>query len=239
MKLRAFNIPIKIKLKDFSFKYRELYRSNYEVVFQTTPKSYLIVFAFGAYVCIDMRADLEEKMHETFNPGISTPIPEEYVISNDTINLNLIRITSLVLAQSIAITSAEELTEDMLEKTIVYSKALKRTGTFPTNRTELIKFIGFCTTTRQEILSNLYINGSIPEEAWEDHNLEKLFLKLKDQYDLESRFRGLNQSLDSIKSSIEIILDLINARRSFVGEWIIISLIAFEIIMSIADKIWR
>lgn len=243
MKLRAINIPNRIKFKEVCslFQYESIYSNNYEHVYRVQDDQYLIIYSFGVYVLAGTIGKETNKIIKKFKQIADYTdkfeTEDEHMIVSDSIPE--IRIASLVLAQSVALNYFENIIEDILEKTLVYSKALKKDGNYPTNRTELLKFIGFCATVRQEILSNIYVSGTLPDDAWDDPKLEKLFLKLKDIFDIEPRFRSINLSLDSIRSSNEIMVDLIHARRSFIGEWTIISLIAFEIIMSIIDKIWR
>jgi required for meiotic nuclear division protein 1 len=241
MHLKAVNIPAKINLKEINkhINYEQVYVSTSEIVFRPNPDQYLIVYGFGVIVLINIPPKTSTKLIKKFK-NMAEPSPHEVEETHEIVNtedLREIRIISLILAQSVNLEFFEQLTADMLDKTIVYSRALKKSGTYPTSEKELIKFIGFCATTRQEILSNLYIDGTIPTDAWEDQRLERLFNKLKDQYDLESRFRGLNLSLDSIKSSMEIMVDLVKHRKAMYAEWLIIGFFAFEVGVTIIEKL--
>jgi uncharacterized Rmd1/YagE family protein len=243
MKLRAINIPNRIKFKEICslFHYETVYSNNYERVYKIQDNQYLIIYSFGVYVLAGISGKEATKITKRFKQILNYTdkfeAEESYEIVSD--DIMSVRISSLVLAQSVALEYFENLIEDILSKTLVYSNALHKHGSYPTNRTELLKFIGFCATVRQEILSNIYVSGTLPDDAWDDPRLEKLFLKLKDTFDIEPRFRSINLSLDSIRSSNEIMVDLIHHRKSMVVEWTIIILISAEILINIVDKIWR
>jgi uncharacterized Rmd1/YagE family protein len=243
MKLRAINIPNRIKFKEICnlFHYETIYSNNYERVYKVQDNQYLLIYSFGVYVLADISGKEATKLTKRFKQILNYTDKfeaiEELVIASD--DIMSIRISSLVLAQSVALEYWEQMVDDCLDKTLVYSKALHKHGKYPTNRDELLKFIGLCATVRQEILSNIYVSGTLPDDAWDDPRLEKLFLKLKDTFDIEPRFRSINLSLDSIRSSNEIMVDLIHNRRNMIGEWIIIGLIGIEIVLTLVDKIWK
>ena len=153
-------------------------------------------------------------------------------------DLDYIKIFSLVLAESVAIEAFENSTQQILIQSTGYSRELKRTGKYSASKAELLKFIGFVMTTRQDILSNLYISDS-PDETWDDFMLEKIFNKMMNMFDIEPRFRSLNLSLNSIQASVEIMVDLLNTKRAHFMELCIIGLIAFEIVWAFAEKIFK
>jgi len=244
MKLRAINIPNRIKFKEICnlFHYETIYSNNYERVYKVETDKYLIIYSFGVYVLVGIEGKEANQLIKRFKKITDYTdkfqAEETYDInSNDSITT--IRISSLCLAQSVALEFWENTIESVLDKTLIYSKALSKDGKYPTNRTDIIKFIGFCMNVRQEILSNIYVSGTLPDEAWDDPKLEKLFLKLKDIFDIEPRFRSINLSLDSIKSSNEILLELITNNKNVKLEWLIIILIAAELIISLVGKVFH
>lgn len=253
MLARAISIPTKLRLKDLSsfLKYKKLYQSNYEVIFEYTANRYVILYSFGACVLINMPPKdtlrviqkLQNRIPEFTDFGLDETyrikiIPDSDIkivhthITLPEFKLEYIKILSLILAESVAIESYEQITEAILLETAKYSDGLRSKGVYPTRQKELLKFIGFCISVRQDILSNLYIVDN-PDETWNSPILEKMYLKLKDQFDIEPRYRSLNMALNSIQESIELMVNLLQARKSNALELWIIALIAFEIIMSL------
>ena len=126
----------------------------------------------------------------------------------------------------------ENLIQNLLEKTNTFSKKLQRQGRMLESSEDLIKFIGLCLDTKQEIISNLYIVDS-PDETWENVELDKLHQELKTMMEIDVRYRALEYKIKIIQESVDVIVDLSKSKRETMLEMIIILLITFEIIISI------
>src|SRR5207247_11181463 len=134
---------------------------------------------------------------------------------------------SALIAQSTALEYDGILVENLLDRTGKYSRRLEKDGDYFEKSQELLKFIGMCMSTRQDIISNLYIVDS-PDEVWENNDLERLFTDLKAVLDIDVRYRALEHKIEIIQESIEIIVDLTKSHRMTQLELEIIALIAIE-----------
>lgn len=143
-----------------------------------------------------------------------------------------IKIVCMLLAESTALEYYENLIENLLHKTNKFSKTLRRQGKMLESTQDLIKFIGLCLDTKQEIISNLYIVDS-PDETWENVELDKMHQDLKVMMEIDVRYRGLEYKIKIIQESVDVIVDLSKSKRETFLELTIILLIAFEIIISI------
>jgi uncharacterized Rmd1/YagE family protein len=258
MILKAININPKIKLKSLSsiFPYERVYTSNYEVIFKTSENSYIVLYSFGVYVLVNtsdeiahsFMVQIKEQLKDyeignyddTYNIEIDTDSVPKIGFNKATLpsfSLEHIRIISLILAESVALDAFEEKTENILDKCISYSRVLQKNGKYPKINSELLKFVGFAMATRQEILNNLHVTDA-PDETWNNIELERIFLKMKEMFDIESRFMSLDLSLNAIQDSLELIANFMQARKSHNVEWMIVILILIEILMTIYDKIF-
>lgn len=256
MLVQAVNIPTKIKFKELigKFKYKRILQSNYEVIFEYKRGQYIVLYSFGVCVCINLPAKVADnllKKLQTLFPELKENIlgdtyrmkiiPESKVkvmhkyTSVPEFNIEYARIVSLALAESVALEYFEYQTEKILDKSAAYSNQLQAKGSYPTNQKELLKFIGFALATRQNILSSLYLTDS-PDETWENPVLDKMFLQLKDQFDLDQRYRSINLSLNSIQEGINVMIELIRSHKATVMELWIIGLITFEIVLSLVFR---
>jgi hypothetical protein len=138
----------------------------------------------------------------------------------------------MLLAESTALEYYEILIENLLVRINSFSKTLRRQGRMLESTEDLIKFIGLCMDTKQEIISNLYIVDS-PDETWESVELDKMHQELKAMMEIDLRYRGLEYKTKIIQESIEVIVDLSKSKRETLLEMIVILLITFEIIISI------
>ena len=65
--------------------------------------------------------------------------------------------------------------------------------------------------------------------------LERLYAKLEDEYEIEERHRALERKLDLISRTAETVLDLLQTQRSIRVEWYIVILIVIEILLTLYE----
>lgn len=167
-------------------------------------------------------------------PGVNKVYFDRVVVP--ALSHELIKIGCMLLAESTALEYYEVLIQNLLEKTNTFSKKLQLQGRMLESTEDLIKFIGLCLDTKQEIISNLYIVDS-PDETWENVELDKVHGDLKAMMEIDTRYRALEYKIKIIQESVDVIVDLSKSKRETLLETIIILLITFEIILSIIK--WR
>ncbi|MCM2279826.1 MAG: RMD1 family protein [Oligoflexia bacterium] len=235
--------------------------SNYELIVRYSEDSYLFVYKYGSVVFFNVPEEIQErelrKLQECRVPtdavqapagGTGSPTdvfllevqpgagPGAKVyfdrIVAPSLSYQIVKIACMLLAESTALEYYEVLIENLLEKTNTYSKKLQRQGRMLESSEDLIKFIGTCLDTKQEIISNLYIVDS-PDETWESVELDRVHQELKNMLEIETRYRALEYKIKIIQESVEVIVDLSKSKRETLLEMVIIFLIAFEIVLSI------
>ena len=255
--IRAYHIAERLRLREVRDKlgYTPREFSNYEMVVQAPgDEAYLLVYNFGSLVFFNVaEKDIEIEMarlSEFRTPSDTMRTNDNFVIEiSDSgqnkalfdklevraLTYDSIKIASVLLAQSTALEYYEILIENLLEKTSKFSRRLEKEGRYLEKSEDLIKFIGMCLNTRQDIIANLYIVDS-PDEIWENNDLERLFTDLKAILDIDVRYRALEHKIEIVQESIEIIVDLTKSHRTTQLELIIIALFAVDIIISIFFK---
>ncbi|MFZ9596718.1 MAG: RMD1 family protein [Bdellovibrionia bacterium] len=148
------------------------------------------------------------------------------------LSFEIVKIVCMLLAESTSLEYYEILIENLLVQINAFSKTLRKQGRMLESTEDLIKFIGLCMDTKQEIISNLYIVDS-PDETWESVELDKMHQDLKGMMEIDTRYRALEYKIKIIQESIEVIVDLSKSKRETLLEMVIILLITFEIIISI------
>jgi uncharacterized Rmd1/YagE family protein len=265
-RIKAIHIAEKLRLKDLREKFTQpsFEFSNYELIVRYSPDSYLFVYNYGSVVFFNVPEDLQERelssiqeyrvpsdqgratdvfllevQDPTLTPG--TPPPTGTKVYFDrvvapTLSFAVVKIVCMLLAESTALEYYEILIENLLVKINSFSKTLRRQGRMLESTEDLIKFIGLCMDTKQEIISNLYIVDS-PDETWENVELDKTHQELKTMMEIDVRYRALEYKIKIIQESVDVIVDLSKSKRETLLEMVIILLITFEIIISIVK--WR
>ncbi len=225
------------------------------MVVQYSEDSYLFVYNYGAVVFFNVPEDVQEKelsaIQEYRVPAIQARADDVFLLEiqdvqsapgtkvyfdrvvTSALSYAVVKLVCMLLAESTALEYYEILIQNLLEKTNVYSKKLQSQGRMLESTEDLIKFIGMCLDTKQEIISNLYIVDS-PDETWENSELDKVHKELKTMMEVDIRYRALEYKIKIIQESVEIIVDLSKSKRETMLEMTIILLIAFEIVLSIA-----
>lgn len=255
--INAFHLTEKIKLKDLSssLDLQPLYLTVWEAVFRFSDESYFFIYNFGSIVFFNVPEETQKvilekskKVNLPERPGYTTTDTFSVDVSGEDkhevgfnkavikdLTYQKIRLICMVIAESAALEYFELIVDDLLERTHVISDSLRTKGRLIKESKQLIKFIGFCLTTKQEIIANLYVVDA-PDEVWEDQVLDRLYGELKRMFEIETRYRVLEYKLKLIQESMEIIVDLSKSFRATMLELIIIGLIAFEVLMTLFGK---
>ncbi|PZF74821.1 RMD1 family protein [Taibaiella soli] len=153
-------------------------------------------------------------------------------------NVDALRLVMLNVSQSVALDYYSEQTAKLLEETNAHTRTLEQKGTLNVSGKKLQKFIGKTLNLKNRISENLYILDS-PPETWEDEELNRIDLGLKRTFDLQERFKSIEESLQIVKENLELFKDIMQYRKSTLLEWIIIILILVEVLNLFAEKIFR
>lgn len=263
--IKAIHLAERIRLKDLREKLSSspVEFSNYEMVIRYTDDSYLFIYNFGSVVFFNVPEDLQtleigriQEVLQTQDRNLSShetsrasdlfmmevqPEAQGNKVYFDRIvvkerSFAILKITCMLLAESTALDDYEQLVEKLLVQANVYSKRLRNEGRLLRGTRELIQFIGLCLDTKQEIISNLYIVDS-PDETWENVDLDKAHQDMKLMMEIDTRYRALEYKIKIIEESLDVMIDLSKSRRATVLEMVVIILIAFEIVLTLVERI--
>jgi required for meiotic nuclear division protein 1 len=148
------------------------------------------------------------------------------------------RLIMLNVSQSVALDFYNEHTDQLLKETNHYTLSLEKNGTLGLGGKSLKQYIGRTLNLKNRIAENLYIFDS-PDETWDDEYLNSLDQGLKKNFDLQSRYRSIQEDLAIVKENLELFKDLLQYRNSNMLEWIIIILILVEVVNLFVEKVIR
>jgi uncharacterized Rmd1/YagE family protein len=72
-----------------------------------------------------------------------------------------------------------------------------------------------------------------PDVLWDHPELERLYARLEDEYELVERSRAMERKLALISGTAGTLIELVQNQRSVRLEWYIIGLIGLEILLSL------
>ncbi len=102
----------------------------------------------------------------------------------------------------------------------------------------LLEQIGEALKLQQRLAGRVDLDDK-PDVLWDHPELERLWVKLVDEYDLPARSRAIGRKLEVIRETADTITELIATRTSHRLEWYIIALIALEVVLGLYDRFWK
>ncbi|HSB93870.1 MAG TPA: RMD1 family protein [Flavitalea sp.] len=225
-----------------------------ELFYRYSNDKLLYIFKYGVICFMNFSLQEQQELINSITPffrkALENPLNEGFIVetnaetpvlgfnkisipNNDT---NTLRIIMLNVSESVALDYYSELTNRLLEETNQHTLILQRKGKLDITGKNLRKYIGKTLFLKNQISENLYIFDS-PTETWESEDLTKVDTGMKRTFDLQERFRNIQDELGIIRENLELFKDIMHHRHSNLLEWIIIILILVEVLNLLIEKI--
>lgn len=148
-----------------------------------------------------------------------------------------VKIVSLALAQSVALDFFENRIREVLAQTEPIVIRMRETGSLALSEKGIIQAVGFVMEVRANVLASLTLFDD-PPEAWESAPIARLVTRLYDHFDLEERLSAIKEKVGYLTDLNSTFLNLLGNRKSRNLEWIVIVLIAIEIVLFFLAEFW-
>lgn len=162
-------------------------------------------------------------------------IQRDHLFIHDDAPLHLLAV-SHALAQSVKLSSFEALVTATMQSTSHIPRMLMEKGVTNLSRRQLAKIRGKLFLTKSDIIVR-YDLLDTPEFFWEYPELETLYQKIAHYLEIRNRTQVLSTRLETVHELFEMLADEQKHKHSSTLEWIIIWLIAVEIIIFIVNDI--
>lgn len=168
----------------------------------------------------------EDRVEHSGAIVISEPTPERLQLLAD------------ILGKNAVLDHYEKRVALVFDRIDPLAATLQRKGDFGSKGKELLQQIGGVLLTQQRMVGRVEVLEK-PEVLWDRPTLERIYLRLEDEYELKERSRILDRKLDLIARTSETLLELMQNRRTMRVEWYIVILILIEILLSLVDMALR
>ena len=135
------------------------------------------------------------------------------------------------LAKSVALASDERDVTKVFGVIEPFAVELAAHGRTRRNRIEILKLVGNALLVQHRVSGRVAV-AEKPDALWDRPDLERLYARLEDEYELKERVETLDRKLAVIADTAETLADIIDTRRSLRLEVIVVLLIAIEIATS-------
>ena len=209
-----------------------------------------VLFRYGAVVFLNMTMEEEAAFLERLSSRIGgrlTPPEEESAIvellgeTDDQVgsggpihvrDMSMARllVVSDVLAKSVVLAHDEREVAKVFETIEPFVRELASSGKFFRNRRGILKLIGEALLVQHNVSGRVAITDK-PDALWDRPDLERLYARLEDEYELIGRVKALYRKLEVVADTADTLADIIDTRRSLRLEIIVVLLIGFEIVI--------
>ena len=134
-----------------------------------------------------------------------------------------------VLSDALILDYYEGYIASLFDKLEPLAEHLKNEGKCGAHSKTLTKLIGEILLTLVKTGGRIEVDEK-PDVLWDMPELERLYLRLTEEYEIKTRNSVLNHKLDLASKTIETLLNLDQHNHSAKLEWYVIILIALEIL---------
>ncbi|MFH1874545.1 MAG: RMD1 family protein [Pseudomonadota bacterium] len=257
--LQTYHLTELLKLKEVSnlFDQAVISRSANKLIYQLGEQSYVFIYRFGSVGFFNVPKLEQERIINTINeflvkqdrgPHYFAPTDEmlvevdrdqneevafEKTVLNE-LSFGRLEVLALILAQSTALEYFELKVDKIMEQSTKLVVDMRDRGRLRTSDKKVNQIVGFCMTTKQDIVVMMYLLDK-PEETWHDEALDKLYLEAVDMYELKERYRTIDHKLRMMQENLSLIADFVSNRRAAWLELTIIVLILVEVVLFVYD----
>jgi len=143
-----------------------------------------------------------------------------------------LQVVADILAKSLVLSHYETRIADIFDGIEPLAATLREKGRPGARGKELLRHIGEVLLMQQKMVGRVE-TGEKPELLWDHPELERLYVRLAEEYELRDRDRALDRKLDVISRTVETLLGLVQTRSSMRVEWYIVLLIVAELVLTI------
>lgn len=216
-----------------------------------------VLFRYGVAVLFDVTGPEEVSFLEQLKPFVGGPYatPEtesiDVHIDPDTRegmgektlliadgSVTRMQVIADILSKSVMLAWYEARIAASFERIEPLASELQQTGSVGAQAKDLLKHIGTMLLSEHLMVGRIEL-GEKPELLWERPDLEGLFIRLEDEFEIKERHASLGRKLNLISHTAQTLLQLQQSRHSLRLELYIVILIVVEILLTLYQLFWR
>jgi uncharacterized Rmd1/YagE family protein len=217
-----------------------------------------VMFRYGAVVLFDTTPTAANRFLATLEPLVTEKFaaPERedlhLLVRADTEQLidqagdivlrdrkiERLQLVADVLAKNLVLSHYETRMAAIFDRIEPLAGTLRRKGRAGVPGKVLLQHIGDVLLMQQKMVGRVE-TGEKPELVWEHPELDRLYMRLAEEYELRERGRAIDRKLDIVSRTVETLLSLEQTRSSQRVEWYIVALIVAELALAVYPLLLR
>lgn len=168
------------------------------------------------------------------SPEFDDKIPPGGAIAMKDLSEQRLLVVADALAKSVSLGRDEREVNAVFDTVEPFAANLARFGRPPWKRRSMLKLIGQTLLVQHRVSGRVAVEEK-PDVLWDRPDLERLYARLEDEYELKERAETLKHKLDTIVETARILTDILDADRATRLEATIVVLIVAEILLSLVQ----
>ncbi|HXY59377.1 MAG TPA: RMD1 family protein [Methylocystis sp.] len=231
--------------------------STAPLAFPTGNSGFVVLYKFGVAVLFGLSPLEEDEVLGQVGARVTgavsrrddetlvlelSPESEEKTLANSHLSIKdatgpRLLVIADALAKSVALARDERRVNAVFDTIEPFAATLAGTGRPPWKRRAMLKLIGQTLLVQHRVSGRVAVEDK-PDVLWDRPDLERLYTRLEDEYELAERGRTLKAKLDVIGETARAFTEIIDADRSVRLEWIVVILIGAEIFLTLFEMIY-
>jgi uncharacterized Rmd1/YagE family protein len=218
--------------------YVVLYRYGVAVFFNTTKESELAFLQqlIPSVSDADSGANIETLDIEIVAGGEDSFEGEKLIIPDAEIPRLLV--VADILAKSVFLDDYEQRATQAFDRIEPLAENMHSAGHLPRRSHRLLRHVGEILQLQHRMVARAQV-GEKPDVLWYNPELEHLWHRLENEYEIGERQLALERKLDLISNTVGTLLSLLQDRRTLRVEWYIVILIVIEIMLTLYELFFR
>lgn len=226
------------------------------LVINMGQQGYAVLFAYGAAVLFGLEPVEEAGLVAQLNGFVDGPFEEaemervELRFGADTVratngiiwlqrfSIEQLQLVADILSKSVVLAHYENRIATVFDQLEPFSKNLQANTKSDRWSKDLLRQLGRNLAIQHKIVGRVEIIDK-PDLLWDSPNLERLYLRLEDEYEIKERHAVLERKLALMTQTAETALELLQHNSSLRVEWYIVALIVIEILLSLYELFLR
>jgi uncharacterized Rmd1/YagE family protein len=225
--------------------------STAPLTYQYGKDGYVTLFRYGVAVLMGLTGpeenevlrSLQRRLIRPVKPSEEetvlielTPEKEDQILPGGPVMLKTVTPDHLIviadaLSKSVVLARDEREVTAVFETVEPFTRQLAEQGRAAAGRRTILKHIGNALLVQQRVSGRVAV-AEKPDVVWDRPDLDRLYSRLEDEYELKERAEALGLKLKVIADTAEVLTDIIDIRRTLRLEIIIVVLIAIELVIA-------
>jgi uncharacterized Rmd1/YagE family protein len=189
--------------------------------------------AIGRYVAGPFNPVESETATLTLDPGGDDKVAAPGLVALGDFSVDRFAVVADVLAQSVVLARGERLIEGVFERLEPFARELAVSGGRALSSHLPLRLLGDALLAQHRLVGRVEA-GDKPDILWDRPDLQRLYLRLDEEFEIGERSRALARKLKVVEEGASVIADVADTYFNRRLEVAIIALIGVEIALSLA-----